>query len=41
MPTITLERDRFSAFVGRELSVEEMAKWLPWLGLDTEEIGSD
>ena len=41
MPTITLERDRFSAFVGRDLSVEEMAKWLPWLGLDTEEIGSD
>ncbi len=41
MPAITLERDRFSSFVGRELSVEEMAKWLPWLGVDTEEIGSD
>jgi len=41
MPTITLERDRFSAFVGRDLSVEEMAKWLPWLGTDTEEVGSD
>jgi phenylalanyl-tRNA synthetase beta chain len=39
MPTITLERSRFSSFVGRELSVEEMAKWLPWLGTDTEEIG--
>lgn len=41
MPTITLERERFSSFVGRDLSVEEMAKWLPWLGTDTEEIGSD
>jgi phenylalanyl-tRNA synthetase beta chain len=41
MPTITLERDRFSSFVGRDLSVEEMAKWLPWLGTDTEEIGPD
>jgi len=41
MPTITLERDRFSAFVGRDLSVEEIAKWLPWLGTDTEEVGSD
>ena len=41
MPTITLERDRFSSFVGRELSVEEMVKWLPWMGTDTEEVGSD
>ena len=41
MPAITLNRDRFSSFVGRTLSVEEMAKWLPWLGVDTEEIGSD
>ena len=39
MPAITLNRDRFSSFVGRDLSVEEMAKWLPWLGVDTEEIG--
>jgi phenylalanyl-tRNA synthetase beta chain len=41
MPTITLEKDRFCRFVGRDLSVEEMAKWLPWLGTDTEEVGSD
>ena len=41
MPTVTLERNRFSSFVGRDLSVEEMAKWLPWLGVDTEEIGPD
>ncbi len=41
MPTITLERDRFSSYVGRDLTVEEMAKWLPWLGTDTEEVCSD
>ncbi len=41
MPAITLNRDRFASFVGRPLSVEEMAKWLPWLGVDTEEIGPD
>lgn len=41
MPAITLDRDRFSSFVGRPLSVEQMAKWLPWLGVDTEEIGPD
>jgi phenylalanyl-tRNA synthetase beta chain len=41
MPTITLEQERFSSFVGRDLSVEDMAKWLPWLGTDTEEVGPD
>lgn len=41
MPTIILERGRFSHFVGRDLSVKEMAKWLPWLGTDTEEVGAD
>jgi phenylalanyl-tRNA synthetase beta chain len=41
MPTITLERDHFSSYVGRNVTVEEMAKWLPWLGTDTEEVGSD
>ncbi len=41
MPAITLNRERFSSFVGRDLTVEEMAKWLPWLGVDTEEIGPD
>ncbi len=38
---MNLDRARFSSYVGRDLSVEEMAKWLPWLGVDTEEIGSD
>jgi len=41
VPTITLGRKRFSDFVGRDLTVEEMAKWLPWLGTDTEEVGED
>jgi len=41
MPTITLERDRFSSYVGRNVTVKEMTKWLPWLGTDTEEVGSD
>ncbi len=41
MPVITLQRERFSSFVGRELTVEEMERWLPWLGFDIEEVGSD
>jgi len=41
MPVITLQKDRFSRFVGRQLTVEEMVNWLPWLGFDIEEIGSD
>lgn len=41
MPVITLQQERFSKFVGRQLTVEDMAKWLPWLGFDIEEIGSN
>jgi phenylalanyl-tRNA synthetase beta chain len=41
MPVITLERERFSKFVGRELTLAEMMKWLPWLGFDIEEIGEN
>jgi len=41
MPAITLERDRFCTFIRRSLTVGEMAKWLPWLGLDIEETGPD
>ena len=41
MPTITLDKDRFSFYLGRDISVEDMAKWLPWLGTDTEEVGED
>jgi len=41
MPVITLQRERFSRFVGRQLTVEDMTSWLPWLGFDIEEVGSD
>ena len=41
VPTITLDKQRFSSFVGRDISVEDMAKWLPWLGTDTEDVGSN
>jgi len=41
MPVITLSKDRFSTFIGRSITVEEMAKWLPWLGLDIEDVGPD
>lgn len=41
MPVITLQKERFSRFVGQQLSVEEMTKWLPWLGFDIEEVGAD
>ncbi len=41
MPVITLQKERFSRFVGRQLTVEEMTDWLPWLGFDIEEIGGD
>ena len=41
MPVITLDRDRFCSFVGKLLSVEEMAERLPWLGVYIEESGPD
>ncbi|UCC33845.1 MAG: phenylalanine--tRNA ligase subunit beta, partial [Candidatus Bathyarchaeota archaeon] len=41
MPVITLDRDRFCRFTSRSLSVKEMAEWLPWLGVDIEEVGPD
>jgi phenylalanyl-tRNA synthetase beta chain len=41
MPVITLSKDRFSTFIGRSITIEEMAKWLPWAGLDIEDIGLD
>jgi phenylalanyl-tRNA synthetase beta chain len=41
VPTITLQRERFNKLLGRQLSLEKMAKWLPWLGVDLEETGPD
>ena len=39
MPVITLDQNRFCKLVGRKLEADDMAKWLPWLGLDIEETG--
>ena len=41
MPVITLYRERFSKFMGRKISVEDMTKQLPWIGFDLEDIGED
>lgn len=41
MPVITIARERFSKFVGRELSVADMTEWFPWLGFDIKEVGTD
>jgi len=41
MPVITLYEKRFSKFVGRKVTVENLTKWLPWIGFDLEEIGED
>ena len=41
MPVITLHRDRFNQYLGKELTTEEIAKWLPWLGTDIEDVGPD
>jgi len=39
MPVITLDQNRFSELIGKKVEIEEMTKWLPWLGLDIEEVG--
>ena len=41
MPVITLYTERFSRFAGKPISVEDLAKWLPWIGFDIEEKGED
>jgi len=41
MPVITLYKGRFSQFMDRKTTVQDMTKWLPWLGFDIEEIGED
>jgi len=41
MPVITLSKNRFSTFIGRSITVEEMAKWLPWAGFDIEDVEPD
>lgn len=39
MPVITLKTERFSIFLGRSISVDDLVKWLPWIGFDIEEVG--
>ncbi|KPV62051.1 MAG: Phenylalanine--tRNA ligase beta subunit [Candidatus Bathyarchaeota archaeon BA1] len=41
MPVIILNKERFCAYIGQPITVEDMAKWLPWLGVDIEEVGPD
>lgn len=41
MPVITLYVERFSRFLGKLVTVENLTEWLPWIGFDLEEIGSD
>ncbi|MGQ9641170.1 MAG: phenylalanine--tRNA ligase subunit beta [Candidatus Bathycorpusculaceae bacterium] len=41
MPVITLHEKRFSKFLGREITVKELVRQLPWIGFDIEEVGED
>jgi phenylalanyl-tRNA synthetase beta chain len=41
MPVITLYEERFSEFMGKKITVKDMAKWLPWMGFDIEETGEN
>jgi phenylalanyl-tRNA synthetase beta chain len=41
MPVITLQVERFSRFLGKSVTVEDLVKQLPWIGFDLEEIGED
>lgn len=38
---VTIYQRRFEEILGRKISVKEMGEYLPWLGLDIEEIGED
>jgi phenylalanyl-tRNA synthetase beta chain len=41
LPVITLYEERFSKFMNKKTTVEDMTKWLPWIGFDIEETGED
>jgi len=41
MPVINLQAEKLAGFLGKPVSVEELTKWLPWLGFDLEEVGKD
>jgi phenylalanyl-tRNA synthetase beta chain len=38
---ITLHRERFSKFMGKKITIDDLAKNLPWIGFDLEEITED
>ena len=39
MPVITLELERFKQFLGRPITLEDLTQWIPWIGVDIEEVG--
>ena len=41
MPVITLYRERFSRFMGKKITIDDLTKNLPWIGFDLEEITED
>jgi len=41
MPVITLYKERFSKFMGKKVTIEDLTKNLPWIGFDLEEIAED
>ncbi len=41
MPTIVLKVKRMSELLGREITVEELERVVPWLGVDIENVGID
>jgi phenylalanyl-tRNA synthetase beta chain len=41
VPVITLYRERFSKFMGKKVTIEDLTKNLPWIGFDLEEITED
>ena len=41
MPTLTLRIGRFSEVMGRYVSIDELKKWIPWIGVDIEDVGPD
>jgi phenylalanyl-tRNA synthetase beta chain len=41
VPVITLYRERFSKFIGKKITIDDLTKNLPWIGFDLEEITED
>jgi|Deesub1362B_J571_1020462.scaffolds.fasta_scaffold00003_527 phenylalanyl-tRNA synthetase beta chain len=39
MPVLTLDIDRFRKLSGIEISVDELAEKIPWIGVDLEDVG--